>query len=52
MRILPAIAAIAMASSLAACTSRTTYVERPAPTVVQQAPPTTVIQQPPAFIVR
>ncbi len=43
MRILFLVAGIALAGSLAACSSRTTYVERPAPVVVQQPASQTVV---------
>jgi hypothetical protein len=53
MRILPILAALALAGGLAACT-RTTYVERPvpAPTVVQTPPPATVVTPAPTVTVR
>ena len=44
MRTTMLLAGLALAAGLGACSSRTTYVERPPPppTVVQQAPPTVV----------
>ncbi len=52
MRSFTLIAGIALAASLGACTSRTTYVERTAPPVVQQAPPATVVTPAPTVTVR
>ncbi len=46
------IVGIALATSLGACTSRTTYVERTAPPVVQQAPPAVMVQPAPTVVVR
>jgi hypothetical protein len=52
MRILPILAVVALAGGLGACTSRTTYVERPtpAPAVVTQPPATVVTPAPPPTV--
>jgi hypothetical protein len=54
MRTMMLLAGLALVAGLGACSSRTTYVERPTappPTVVQQAPPT-VVTPPPTVTVR